>query len=159
MQHVADVVEPDSRVGDVQGAGRRDDEVVQEHRAQLAQAHAVDRRASLRVERSHRVDVGHPQRVSRERHALGRVEDRSRASPLDELQVLDRSIRLDPADETVVVLGQRAAIDVGDEVDVLRGVVQHGFRREESGDGEDLRRRRWRRGGRRRGARRRRGDD
>src|SRR5439155_21311508 len=74
----------------------------------------------------------------------------------DELEILDRAVRLHAADEAVVVFRRRAAGDVRGERDVLHGVVQHGFRREERLHRQDLRRRgrgrRWRRRrGRRRG--------
>src|SRR2546427_8026630 len=42
------------------------------------------------------------------------------------------SVRPHAADEAVVVLRRGAAVDVRDEIDVLRRVVQHRFRREES---------------------------
>src|SRR5690606_41532084 len=46
----------------------------------------------------------------------------------------------DAAEEAVVVLVRRAAVDVGDDVDVGHGVVQHGLRRLEAdlrdGDGD-----------------------
>src|SRR5207248_37478 len=48
MQHVADVVEPDARIGDVERAAQADHDVVQEHRPELAQAHRVDRGTRLR---------------------------------------------------------------------------------------------------------------
>src|SRR2546427_6529149 len=59
------------------------------------------------------------------------------------------SVRPHAADEAVVVLRRGAAVDVRDEIDVLRRVVQHRFRREESRDGGDLRGRRRRGSGRR----------
>src|SRR5207248_9473438 len=64
MQHVADVVEPDARAGDVERAAQADHDVVQEHRPELAQAHRVDRGTRLRIERPYDVDVGDPQRVA-----------------------------------------------------------------------------------------------
>src|SRR5207249_10151217 len=73
---------------------------------------------------------------------------------LDELKVLDRPVRPHAADEPVVVLRRGTAVDVGDEVDVLRRVMQHGLGREKPLHHDQLRRagrrrgrRRWYRGG------------
>src|SRR5205823_10508294 len=59
---------------------------------------------------------------------------------LDELEILDGTVRPHAADESVVVLRRGTAVDVRDEVDVLRRVVQHGFRREEPLHHDQLRR-------------------
>src|SRR5207247_11226912 len=63
-----------------------------------------------------------------------------------ELDVLDRPVRPHTADEPVVVLRRGTAVDVGDEVDVLRRVMQHGLGREKPLHHDQLRR-----AGRRRG--------
>src|SRR2546429_7440443 len=72
----------------------------------------------------------------------------------DELEVLDRPVWPHTADEPVVVLRRGTAVDVGDEVDVLRRVMQHGLGREKPLHHDQLRRagrrrgrRRWYRGG------------
>src|SRR5207245_4860119 len=67
---------------------------------------------------------------------------------LDELEILDRPVRLDAADEAVVVLRRRVAVDVRNEINVLDRVVQPGLRREESLHDRDFRGARgWRRSG------------
>ncbi len=86
-----------------------------------------DERAGLPVEAAHRVDVGHPERVAHDRHALGRVEGDLVATTGDELQRVDRAVGLEPADVAVVVLAAGAAVDVGDEPDVLVGVPAGGL--------------------------------
>src|SRR5437867_2098060 len=128
MQHVAQVVEPDSGIGDVDRAGRGDRDVVQEDGARAVEPDAVQRDSCPRIERADPVDVRHPQRVAEQRQALRRVEGYTRTAALDELEVLDRPVGPHAADEAVVVLRRRGAVDVRDKVDVLCRVVQHRFR-------------------------------
>src|SRR5881392_201969 len=86
MQHVADVVELDAGIGDVEGARLRDRDVVQKYGAQRRQAHAVARGSGPRVERAHDIDVGHPQRIPQQRQPFRRMERHAVVTALDELE-------------------------------------------------------------------------
>src|SRR5206468_9061979 len=111
VQRVAHVVEPNAGVGDVERAGLRDRDVVQEYRAQAGQAYAVPRGAGPRVERPDHIDVRDPQRVPPECQPLRGVEGHTAVAALDELEVFDGAVRPHAADESVVVLRRGTAVD------------------------------------------------
>ncbi len=84
-------------------------------------------RTRLAVEDTHVAEIDHVQEIARNRHALGRVQQRLGLRAVDELQRQHLSVGAHLADEAVLVFGRRIATDVADEIDVLIGVVDDGL--------------------------------
>src|SRR6266487_2723197 len=71
--------------------------------------------------------------ISGNRQALRPIQRDACPPALDELEVLDRAVGPHTTDEAVVVFRRWRPVDVRDEVDVLRRVVQDRFRRGKAG--------------------------
>ena len=75
------------------------------------------------VEGAGKVDVRHPQRIAVNGQPLGCIQGHALLPAFDELEVVGRTVRPEPADVAVVVLGRGSAVDVGHEPDVEIAIV------------------------------------
>ena len=75
------------------------------------------------VERAGKVDVRHPQGITDNGQPLGCIQGHALLPAFDEFEVVGRSVRPEPADVAVVVLGRGSAIDVGHEPDIEIAIV------------------------------------
>src|SRR4029453_6785426 len=85
--------------------------------------HICERGSGALVECAGKVDVRHPQGVTDNGQPLGCIQGHALLPAFDELEIVGRTVRPEPADVPVVVLGRWSAVDVGHEPDIEIAIV------------------------------------
>src|SRR3954447_15467052 len=88
-----------------------------------ADGHIRQGGSSTLVECAGKVYVRYPQGISDNGKPLGRIEGHALLPAFNEFEVVGRTVRPQPADVAVVVLGRWSAVDVGNEPDIAIAIV------------------------------------